>query len=366
MTTSPETIQDNDNMSLATTRENATGAISLYNRMQDPMTAIDKMGEWLAKSGLFGCETVERGKVIALTCMADGITPIQFSRNYDVIGSRICMKAEAMLAELMRRKGSYKIEARTSDCASIYMKYGEVEYTSTVKWDQIKDEPYTKTRDPKVYKPVYASERGRMQMLWARAVSDGIHVTCPQINTGGLTPEEAMDFVEDATPATTVDIKMAKAKPVTATATTVTAPPKQTQPAPAAPPVQTTVVTAAPSKPAESAIDFAARVARTAPTQPVIVDVQAEAVVQPPEPEAPPFELDEPDKPLTGKALKLSKLTEEFATNEEQVALIGMCVKYKWLASADQPLFALDETVIDRLLKNPQGVRHTMAQIAKQ
>ena len=45
-------------------------------------------------------------------------------------------------------------------------------------------------------KAKYSTPRARMQMLWARCVSDGVRVVAPECVQGIYTPEETSDFVE--------------------------------------------------------------------------------------------------------------------------------------------------------------------------
>jgi len=80
-------------------------AIELYDRIADPLEAIDRMGEYLAKSGMFGCEKVEQGKVIAMACLSEKKNPMDIARTYHIIDGRLSMRADAMLAEFRNRGG---------------------------------------------------------------------------------------------------------------------------------------------------------------------------------------------------------------------------------------------------------------------
>ena len=52
-----------------------------------------------------------------------------------------------------------------------------------------------------VMKPKYRTNRSRMQMIWARCVSDGVRVVCPAACQGVYTPEETEDIAEYDIPA---------------------------------------------------------------------------------------------------------------------------------------------------------------------
>lgn len=38
----------------------------VYNRMSDPLAAVERLGEIIASSGMFGCTKVEQGQVLSL------------------------------------------------------------------------------------------------------------------------------------------------------------------------------------------------------------------------------------------------------------------------------------------------------------
>ena len=59
-------------------------------------------------------------------------------------------------------------------------------------------------------KAKYSTPRARMQMLWARCVSDGVRVVAPECVQGIYTPEETADFTEiSATPAPSIPTPVA-------------------------------------------------------------------------------------------------------------------------------------------------------------
>ena len=64
-------------------------------------------------------------------------------------------------------------------------------------------------------KAKYATPRSRMQMLWARLISDSIRIVAPEIITGVYVPEEVDDFAapvraQKPDPVVTVDVKAFK------------------------------------------------------------------------------------------------------------------------------------------------------------
>jgi len=167
---------------------------AVFDRIEDPVAAIDKLGEWFFSSGLFGLTTPAQGRVVAMACLCDRMNPMEIARRYHLIEGKLSMKAEAILAEFNERGGKHKIAERTSDAA-------EVELTApgaaTVKfrftWEEAQQEPFPFAKDGNLKKN-WASPRSRMQMLWARVVSDGVRALMPGVVVGTYTPEEIADF----------------------------------------------------------------------------------------------------------------------------------------------------------------------------
>jgi hypothetical protein len=147
---------------------------------------------------MFGLPNEEAGMVIALTCMCDGITPIDYLRRYHTINGRPSMRSDAMLAEFrMNHGGDHVPVERTAEKATIILvKSNGTEYSFSLTWKEADEAgwPYYVDKDGKtVTKDTWNSSRGTQTMLWARVVSDAIRVVCPEVNAGVYTPEEMGD-----------------------------------------------------------------------------------------------------------------------------------------------------------------------------
>ena len=176
------------------------------------VSVIESMGRAIAKSQFIKCDNVEQGMVLAMTCYSKGMDFLTLAQKYDLIGGRLSMKSDAMLSGLRERGGKHKIIKRTADEACVVLSYDGQEYESRFTWEEAQGEPFIYTGKEsetlrfiesgnqkelaKRLKPKYATPRSRMQMLWARAVSDGVRALCPEVNTGVYTPEEIEDFEE--------------------------------------------------------------------------------------------------------------------------------------------------------------------------
>lgn len=200
------------------------------------MADIAKAGELIAMSGMLGARNPAEGFLIAATCQQEGMSFLTFCERYNIISGRISIKAEAMLSRLLELGGEYKIIARDPEKAALWLRYKSAEFTSSLTWADAQQETYTRGRDGKSLKDNWSTPRRRMQMLWARAVSDGVRVVCPLATRGTYTPEEVMDFDD----------------PRGATATPVNLPPVDAAPPSLAPArsVSMPIIPVAPSAPA--------------------------------------------------------------------------------------------------------------------
>lgn len=179
------------------------------------MSDVSQAGALIAQSGMLGARNPAEGFLIAATCLQEGMSFLKFGETYNIIGGRISIKAEAMLSRLLELGGEYKVLARDPEKASVSLKYKSAEYTSTLTWADAQQESYVRGRDGKSLKDNWSTPRRRMQMLWARAVSDGVRTVCPLATRGTYTPEEVMDFDDPrGATATPVNLPPVDAAPV--------------------------------------------------------------------------------------------------------------------------------------------------------
>lgn len=165
-------------------------AVVPLNSVQD----LQALGAILAQSRMFGADTnPAQGVVIAGMCQQEGMSWSKWSQTYNLIHGQVSKRTDAMLADFQRMGGRHKVIRRDSEGAVVEFRFEDTVYTSSCIWQDLKDEPFVKS--PKGgLKDKYATPRSRMQMLWARAVSDGLRVVCPMCCAGVYTPEETEDF----------------------------------------------------------------------------------------------------------------------------------------------------------------------------
>ena len=205
-------------------------SLSLY-ASTDSVSALEKVGLAIAKSGIMrGCDTAEKGMMFAMTAAARGVDILSLAQRYEFISGRLSMPSKVMLAEFRARGGDYEMLERSGDVAAIKLIYKGRESTFRFTWDEAKGEPFIyngkesellrfiQADNQKLLaeklKPKYATPRARMQMLWARVVSDAVGTICPEVNIGVYTPEEIDDFDESSSASSpTVAVESVPTKP---------------------------------------------------------------------------------------------------------------------------------------------------------
>lgn len=175
--------------------------IELYQNMarQDALTAVESVGKTFSQSGMFGVSTPAQGAVMAMTCMMEGLTPVEFGKTYDIIKNKLSMKSSAMQAKFQERGGRIKwirSDAEVCEASFVHKDYAPDGVTIKVSLSELVERGVATTFDDKKKEDVLKDNYRRhpAQMLRARAVSEGIRMVDPSIVSGIYTPEEISDF----------------------------------------------------------------------------------------------------------------------------------------------------------------------------
>lgn len=169
---------------------------------------LQGVGHLIAQSGMFGVTNPAEGFIVAATCHQQGMSLMEFKETYHVIHGTPSMRADAMVARFQSMGGELEIHERSADSCRVTVRYGNTGGAFGLTWVEAQQEPFVyagkeadiiarlaRGEQPPL-KPKYATPRSRMQMLWARVVSDAIRTVCPGANKGTYTPEEVSDFPE--------------------------------------------------------------------------------------------------------------------------------------------------------------------------
>ena len=172
------------------------------------MAEMATAGQLLAQSGYMGGKNAGEGFLIMAACHQSKLPLVVFQQKFHFRQGRFSMSAHAMLAELVDRGGSYKLIERTKDCAALELTKDGNTYLSKITWEEALNEPFVyrgneyeqfaeleKPLAKRTIKAKYRTERSRMQMLWSRAVSDGVVVVDPGARMA-YSKEEIDDVIE--------------------------------------------------------------------------------------------------------------------------------------------------------------------------
>jgi hypothetical protein len=162
-------------------------AREIYAKIENPMTAIAELGNMFHKSGIMGVSTPGDGAVVALTCMCEGITPLEFAKTYHIINGRPSMRADMMHAKFRSAGGKVSWLNMGDDG-----KAAEATFEFEGQQAQIKYtiEDAKNVVGDKLDKPDSNWKKDRGAMLRARLITKAIRILAPELIAGVYTPEE--------------------------------------------------------------------------------------------------------------------------------------------------------------------------------
>lgn len=167
--------------------------IVLYEKIDNPISAIETLGAMFAGSGMFGCEKKEQGMVLAMQCLSERISPLDLARRYHIIEGKLSKRADAIQADF-ENDGGIVEWIRTDD------EVCEVKCTHPKA-----PKPMTVTVELKklIERGIAIGKNGNLKdnyrkfpanMLRARAISECVRIVRPAMLVGVYTPEEISDF----------------------------------------------------------------------------------------------------------------------------------------------------------------------------
>ena len=193
-------------------------AREIYAKIENPMVAIAELGSMFHKSGIMGVATPGDGAVVALTCMCEGITPLEFAKTYHIINGRPSMRADMMHAKF-RSSGGRVTWINMGDDGKAAEATFEYDGQSAVIKYTIEDA--RNVVGDKLDKPDSNWKKDRGAMLRARLITKAIRILAPELIAGVYTPEELEDSGAVSTPAATKD-RAARRKELESEAATTT------------------------------------------------------------------------------------------------------------------------------------------------
>lgn len=165
-------------------RPAASPGLTIFERALDPLAAIERVGDWFVRSGLFKCEKVEQAYVLAMYCAHERKNPIEIVRRFHIYGGRLSMRADAMLADYRALGGKCKWLSKINDAqeAKAQFTYKENDIVETYTMDDAR-------REKLVGKDNWTNSAP--DMLRAALVRKVIRMIAPEV-IAGFETEEAM------------------------------------------------------------------------------------------------------------------------------------------------------------------------------
>lgn len=174
-----------------------TNALKLYDKIDDPMQAVGELAKWFHQSKIMGVGSPGDGAVLAMTCMAEGMTPLDFVRKYHIVNGRPSMRADAMHAAFRSaggrvrwiKTGDDKTEAR----AEFAIDGQKLELAYTIDDGKASSDNFGKDGSN------WSRDAGAM--LRARLITKAVRMLAPELVTGMYDPSE----IDDTQPVATID-----------------------------------------------------------------------------------------------------------------------------------------------------------------
>ena len=158
--------------------------IQIYSQFKDPLDAINQIGDIFAKSGFANLDNPSAGKMLALVCFSEQMTPTQLLRTYDIVKGKLRKKALASFAEFRQAGGKVKWLATGEDGKEAKAEFTFEGQTLTLSFTmQQAIQGGAELKTDKGHPTVWAKTPGNM--LRARLVSNAVAMLCPEIFAGG-------------------------------------------------------------------------------------------------------------------------------------------------------------------------------------
>ena len=175
-------------------------------RYEHGIDSLEKMGHYIATSGLFGVKSPVQAVALMLIAQAEGRHPASAAQDYNIIQNRPALKADSMLARFQQAGGKVEWEEYTDQRVAGLFSHPQSPKPVLVDWDMTRAKTAgLGAKDNWKHYP--------RAMLRARVISEGVRTVYPAVLGGMYTPEEVMDFEPLPTNGTTVEAPVSSSVP---------------------------------------------------------------------------------------------------------------------------------------------------------
>lgn len=160
-------------------------AIDLYQKLNDPIAAIERLGTMFAKSGMFGCDRAEQGQVLAMICLAEHKSPVAINRDYDIVEGKLRKKALAALAEFRAAGGKHTwLQSGDAPAANEEDRKAVLKLTPTDGPEVVYEYSMADARAEGLIREKSRWTKRPGNMLRARCITNALGMVCPEIFAG--------------------------------------------------------------------------------------------------------------------------------------------------------------------------------------
>ena len=163
--------------------------VPMYDRISNPMDAIKQLGASIFKSGLFGCDRIEQGEILAMQALAERKSPLELARTYHFIQGQLAIRSDALLAKYQIAGGKVNWIKRTdTEVHAEFYKTPDSKTLIIATMDEYVANGNALKADGKTLKDNW--KKWPRRMLTARAISEGVRLIAPECCFGTYTVEE--------------------------------------------------------------------------------------------------------------------------------------------------------------------------------
>lgn len=194
--------------------------IELYSKLNDPMSAIEKMGNFFAKCGMFKCSRPEQGQMLALICMVEKKSPTQISREYHVMDDgTLAPRARNIHAKFLEAGGDIDWELTGDEQTDPEKVVARAKFSFKNKTPRTLSFSVADAKRMQCnFKPGSGWTKAPARMCRARLITMAVDLFCPSIVMGSEA-DEADELPAQQSQTINLGATVQPAAPVAATAT---------------------------------------------------------------------------------------------------------------------------------------------------
>jgi hypothetical protein len=180
--------------------------IDIYSKLQNPIEAIEKMGSFFARCGMFRCSRIEQGQMLALICVVEKKSPTQIMREYHIMDDgTLAPRARNIHAKFLEAGGDIDWELTGDEQTDFEKIVARAVFRFKDKKPRTLSFSIADARRMQlpVDKPSSGWRKTPARMCRARLITMAVDLFCPAIAMGG----DEIDELPGAAVEKSIDLK---------------------------------------------------------------------------------------------------------------------------------------------------------------